>query len=225
MLEMKEDMVVKRPRHITTIHDKREDDVIIDDIISDINMILEYRSKRVEGKATTADLKAMIKTARCKNTIHSLQVLKKVLEVYPDVSPNFAAAVALHDVTKWKNRSAIVNLLFRRYFTYKTWVSTGDHGFDSGYFLNMLFQGEPFNDFSFVFIHTKNRPYYIDDTKWDEWEIAFFIFDDLVRDPKKYKTKLPKSQYAIVQHYYEKPRAGMTPRVFEILKNVNTKKK
>lgn len=217
------DTVEIQTKHYTTIDDKKPDIEIVQDVVHDVELVIDWWYHSDKSKD---DITELMKNISCKNTLHGLQILKKIVSIDGiKVNDDFMFGVILHDVVKYKKRVAVINGIMDHYLGVGRWVDTRDHGINAGYLLSAIFENLSIKTFNFVFMHAKDHPYQIDPDSWSDCELAFFIIDDLIRDVKKYKTKLNKSEFDIVHKYYQHPELSNTRIVFNILKECNQSSK
>lgn len=214
----------KDPQKKYTKRDDPKPDIeVADDISFDIELVTNWVGKL--NKDLTNDINRLIKNVKCDNTLHGLKILKKIISIDDLVlSDEFIYGVILHDVVKYKKREKVINIIFNRYLGPGRWVSVKDHGINAGYLLSAIFGKVNIRLLNFVFMHTKDRPYELDPDSWNDHELAFFIFDDLIRDLNVYKIKLSKEEFEKVRSYYQHPKKNQTREVFNILKEYHQTK-
>lgn len=199
---------------------------IVDDIVHDITTAINWWYK---SNKTFDDLMVMFEQMRCKNTIHGLQIAKKMYQMNMvngmcTLDDDLLFAVILHDVVKYKKRDDVVQAICDKYIGQGRWVSSQDHGIDGGMVLSYILPNVDKSKFHFVYMHAKNKPFRTNSDNWNSYELQFFVMDDLIRDVKKYKRKTSKDQYEIIRNYFEKPSVKDTVRIFTMLQDINQHK-
>ena len=213
----------KAKKHYTSIDEKKPDNEVVADVVHDVELVIDWWYAQDK---CPSDIDRLIQEVNCKNTLHGMQILKKICSIDGiTLNDDFMFGVILHDVVKYKKRVGVINGIFTHYLGEGKWVDTGDHGINAGYLLTSLFDNSNIKRFNFVFMHAKNHPFKLNPDNWSDCEVAFFVFDDLIRDIKKYKTKLPKNQYEIIHNYFRNPILDDTRAVFNILAKCNNSSK
>lgn len=190
----------------------------LDTIIQDIDTILEFsQSNTVITREAIASLVSQVTTW---NLLHGLYILRKILSVQNlEVPHDFAMAVILHDMAKYKPQSKAFRTVMNHYLGEGRWTYVFcDHGYASGYLLMQLLHPTNPEEIQFLFFHTKNHPWQLDPTKIPSRDLSFYIFDDIVKGVKQYRFTMERSDYTALSTFLSKPKSSDLIRIFNILK-------
>lgn len=187
-------------------------------VLKDIDLVLN--STRCE-EITTGTVSKLIPQIQTWNLLHGAYILKKIMSIHNlEIPHNFAIAVFLHDMAKYKNQPEIIQGIFDHLLTSGTYVPDvfTDHGSMAAYLLLRVLQPTDPADISFLYFHTKTYPWKLDPSKIPKRDLAFYLLDDIVKGVKRYGFPMNRSDYLCLTKFLNRPMLSDMDHVFQILK-------